>query len=281
MDDERSFMKSITLNNGVDIPVVGLGTFRAKENDAYKAVLHALKVGYRHIDTAAIYRNEKEVGQAIKDSQIPREDIFVTSKLWNDDQGYETAHQAFQKTLDELGFDYLDLYLIHWPKTYQKAADSWKALEELYHQGKIRALGVSNFTFHHLEHLYETATVIPAVNQVEMHVGIQHEKLRAFCQEKNIYLEAYAPLMSHEIKNLLANETLQKLAAAKNASIAQVALKYLVDLDVIILPKSTDPKRIEENIDLFNITFTAEEKALLKGLNNGRKFFPDPDNIAF
>ncbi len=274
-------MKTITLNNGVDIPVVGLGTFRAKENEAYQAVLHALKVGYRHIDTAAIYRNEKEVGQAIRDSQIPREDIFVTSKLWNDDQGYEKAHQAFQKTLDELGFDYLDLYLIHWPKTYQKAADSWKALEALYLQGKIKAIGVSNFTFHHLEHLYETANVLPAVNQVEMHVGIQHEKLRAFCQEKNIYLEAYAPLMSHEIKNLLANETLQKLATSKNASIAQVALKYLVDLDVIILPKSTNPQRIEENIDLFNITFTAEEKALLKGLNTGRKYFPDPDNIAF
>ena len=274
-------MKTIQLNNGLKIPVVGLGTFRAKENEAYEAVKHALKVGYRHIDTAAIYRNEHEVGRAIKDSGIPREDIFVTSKLWNDDQGYESAKKAFQKTLDELGFDYLDLYLIHWPKTYQKAADSWKALEELYKEGKIRAIGVSNFTFHHLEHLYQTAEVIPAVNQVEMHVGIQHEKLRAFCAEKDIYLEAYAPLMSHEIKNLLENETLKNIAAAKNASIPQVALKYLVDLGVIILPKSINPQRIEENFNIFNISFTSEEMTLLKALNNGRKFFPDPDNIAF
>lgn len=274
-------MKTIQLNNGVMIPVVGLGTFRAKENEAYEAVKHALNVGYRHIDTAAIYRNEHEVGQAIKDSGIPREEIFVTSKLWNDDQGYESAKRAFQKTLDELGLDYLDLYLIHWPKTYQKAAESWKALEELYHDGKIRAIGVSNFTFHHLEHLYVTAEVIPAVNQVEMHVGIQHEKLRAFCAENEIYLEAYAPLMSHEIKNLLDNETLKKIASAKGVSVPQVALKYLVDLDVIILPKSINPKRIEENLNIFNISFTSEEMTLLKSLNSGRKYFPDPDNIAF
>jgi diketogulonate reductase-like aldo/keto reductase len=274
-------MKTITLNNGLTIPVVGLGTFRARENEAYEAVLYALKAGYRHLDTAAIYRNEDEVGRAIKDSGVPREDIFVTSKLWNDDQGYESAKAAFNKSLSELQLDYLDLYLIHWPKTYEKAADSWRALEELYRDGKIKAIGVSNFNFHHLEHLFKTATVIPAVNQVEMHVGIQHEKLRAFCGEKGIYLEAYAPLMSHEIKTLLANETLQKIAQAKNVSIPQVALKYLVDLDVIILPKSTTPRRIDENLDIFNIEFTAEEMTLLKSLNNGRKFFPDPDNIAF
>ena len=272
---------NITLNNGIDIPVVGLGTFRAKENEAYQAVLHALKVGYRHIDTAAIYRNEHEVGQAIKDSGIPREDIFVTSKLWNDDQGYESARSAFQTTLANLGFDYLDLYLIHWPKTYEKAADSWRALEDLYKEGKIRAIGVSNFTFHHLEHLFETANIIPAVNQIEMHVGIQHEKLRAFCAEHKIILEAYAPLMSHEIGTLLNNETLKALAEKKKATIAQVALKYLVDLGVVIIPKSINPKRIEENLAIFNITFTEDEMKQLKALNNGRKFFPDPDNISF
>lgn len=274
-------MKTIELNNGVLIPVIGLGTFRAKENEAYQAVLHALKVGYRHIDTAAIYRNEKEVGQAIKDSGIPRAEIFVTSKLWNTDQGYASTQKALQTSLDELGLEYLDLYLIHWPKTYQLAAESWQAMEELYATGKLRAIGVSNFNFHHLEHLLKTAKVIPQLNQVEMHVGVQHEKLRAFCAQHQIYLEAYAPLMSHEIKHLLENETIQKIAQSKRVSVPQVALKYLIDLGVVVLPKSINPSRIEENLDVFEITFSEEEMATLKTLNNGRKFFPDPDNIAF
>lgn len=274
-------MKDITLHNGVKIPAIGLGTFRAKDDEAYQATLHALKVGYRHIDTAAIYQNETQVGQAIKDSKVPREEIFVTSKLWNTDQGYEEAKVAFQASLDRLGLNYLDLYLIHWPKTYAQASASWKAFEELYAAGKIKAIGVSNFVFHHIEHLLETATTIPMVNQVETHLYVQNQKLYDFCMEKGIYLEAYAPLASHEIAKLLSDETLHAMAEAKGCTIPQIALKYQLDRDIIIIPKSANPDRIEENLDLMNITFTDEERATLKALNNGRKFFPDPDNIRF
>ena len=274
-------MKIITLHNGVEIPAIGLGTFRAKDQEAYQATLHALKVGYRHIDTAAIYQNEEEVGKAIKDSGVPREEIFVTSKLWNTDQGYAEAKAAYQASLDRLGLDYLDLYLIHWPKTYAKAAASWKAFEELYDAGKVRAIGVSNFLFHHIEHLLETAKIVPMVNQVETHLFVQNQKLYDFCMEKGIYLEGYAPLASHEIAKLLENETLQAMAEAKGCSIPQIALKYQLDRDIIIIPKSGNPKRIEENLNIMDITFTDEEIETLKGLNNGRKFFPDPDNIAF
>lgn len=274
-------MKNITLNNGVKIPVIGLGTFRARENEAYEATLHALKVGYRHIDTAMIYQNEHEVGRAIRDSNIPREELFITTKLWNTDQGYDSAFKAYQKSLDELGLDYLDLYLIHWPKSYKKTAESWRALETLYKDKKVRAIGVSNFNFHHLEHLFETAEIIPAVNQIENHLYVQNQKLYDFCMASGIYLEGYAPLMSHEIHRLLENETLQKMAKDKKCTIAQIALKYQIDRDIIIIPKSSNPKRIEENIDVFDISFTEEEWEILEKLNNGRKFFPDPDNIAF
>ena len=274
-------MKTITLNNGVQIPVIGLGTFRAKENEAYEATLHALKVGYRHIDTAMIYQNEHEVGRAIKDSKIPREELFITSKLWNTDQGYEEALKAYQKSLLELDLDYLDLYLIHWPKSYEKTNDSWKALERLYLDGKVRAIGVSNFNFHHLEHLLETAEIIPAVNQIENNLYVQNQKLYEFCMASSIHLQAYAPLMSHEISRLLENDTLKAMAKEKNCTIAQIALKYQIDRDIIIIPKSSNPKRIEENIDVLDITFTEEEREILKKLNNGRKFFPDPDNISF
>jgi Aldo/keto reductases, related to diketogulonate reductase len=275
------FLKDITLHNGVKIPAIGLGTFRAKENDAYEATLHALKVGYRHIDTAAIYDNEEEVGRAIKDSNVPRDEIFVTSKLWNTEQGYESAKAAYQASLDRLGLDYLDLYLIHWPKTYEKAAATWKAFEELYEAKKVRAIGVSNFLFHHIEHLLETAKIVPMVNQVETHLFVQNKKLYDFCMGLGIYLEGYAPLASHEIEKLLANETLQAMAEAKGCTIPQIALKYQLDRDIIIIPKSKTPSRIEENLNLSDITFTEEEREALAGLNNGRKFFPDPDNIAF
>lgn len=274
-------MKDITLHNGVQIPAIGLGTFRAKESEAYEATLHALKVGYRHIDTAAIYQNEEEVGQAIKDSKVPRAEIFVTSKLWNTDQGYESAKAAYQASLDRLGLDYLDLYLIHWPKTYELAAESWRAFEDLYDAKKVRAIGVSNFLFHHIEHLLETAKIVPMVNQVETHLFVQNQKLYTFCMDQGIYLEAYAPLASHEIAKLLANETLQEMAQAKGCTVPQIALKYQLERDIIIIPKSATPSRIEENLNLSDISFTEDEFETLKNLNNGRKFFPDPDNIQF
>ncbi len=275
-------MKTYTLHNGVDIPAIGLGTFRSKDEDAYKAVLHALKNGYRHIDTAAAYGNEEEVGRAIKDSGVDRKDIFVTTKLWNKDQGYLSAKRALKKSLDRLGLEYVDLYLIHWPKDYQKTADTWQALEDLYLDGYTRAIGVSNFTFHHLEHLFETATITPMVNQVETHLKLQNHKLQEFCMKNGIYLEAYAPLMSHHIKDeLLNDEDVAEVAKKYDASNAQIALAFLAHRDIIIIPKSVTPSRIDENLESMNITLDDEDYKTLRAINRGRKFFTEPDNVDY
>ncbi len=273
-------MRQIKLNNGVQIPQIGLGTFRAKDNEAYEATLHALKSGYRHIDTASIYGNEEQVGQAIKDSNIAREDIFVTTKLFHDDQGYLKAKRAIERSLKRLGLDYVDLYLIHWPLSYQLTADSYQALEELYLEGKTRSIGVSNFNFHHLEHLFETAEIIPQVNQVETHIFVQNHKLQEFCMKNGIYLEAYAPVASHEIDRVLENETLGEIAKKHGKTNPQIAIKYLLERDFIVIPKSVNPGRIEENIDLFEFSLSDEDIDTINGLNRGRKFFPDPDNIG-
>jgi len=274
-------MKNIVLNNGVEIPAIGLGTFRSKEKEAYNAVLHALKTGYRHIDTAAIYGNEEEVGRAIKDSGIPREEIFVTTKLWNSDQGYLSAKKALKKSLERLGLDYVDLYLIHWPKSYEQTRKSWQALEELYYDGFTRSIGVSNFQFHHLEHLFETAEIMPQVNQVETHIELQNHKLQEFCMMHGIYLEAYAPMMSHEIKDLLNNETLKEVADKHGKTNPQVALKFLYDRDIIILPKSVTPSRIEENFQALQIELDDEDYQTIRKLNKANKIFSEADNIDY
>ncbi len=274
-------MMKIILNNQVDIPVVGFGTFRSKGKDAYEATSHALKAGYRHIDTAAVYDNEKDVGAAIRESGIPREELFITSKLHNRDQGYLSTKRAFKRSLSELGLDYLDLYLIHWPKSYEASADSYQALEELYEEGFIRAIGVSNFTFHHLEHLFETAVVTPHVNQIECHIFLQQTKLHEFCMKHGIHIEAYAPLMSHHVKELLENETMAGLAKKHGKTVAQVALRYLIERDIIVLPKSITPDRISENIALFDFSLDDEDMRTIRGLNRGRKLFPEADNFDY
>lgn len=274
-------MKQIVLNNGVEIPAIGLGTFRSKERDAYNATLHALKNGYRHIDTAAIYGNEEEVGQAIKDSGLAREEIFVTTKLWTGDQGYLSAKVALKKSLKRLGLNYVDLYLIHWPKSYELTRKTWQAFEELYYEGYTRAIGVSNFQFHHIEHLLETAEIIPQVNQVETHIELQNHKLQEFCMMNGIYLEAYAPLMSHEIKDLLENEDLKKIADKHGRTNPEIALKYLYDRDIIIIPKSITPKRIETNFKITDVVLDDEDMQALRKLNRANKIFAEADNIDF
>ncbi|MFP4287438.1 MAG: aldo/keto reductase [Candidatus Izemoplasmataceae bacterium] len=274
-------MKKVTLNNGYEMPILGLGTFRSKESEAYEAVLHALKNGYRHIDTAAAYGNEGEVGKAIKDSGVNREEIFVTTKLWNTDQGYLSAKKAMMKSLKHLGLDYVDLYLIHWPKSYELTKDSYQALEELYYEGYTKAIGVSNFNFHHLEHLFETAEIMPQVNQVECHLYYQNVKLQEFCMKHGIYLEAYAPFMSQHIGELLKDENVQAIANKYKKSVPQIALRYLIERDIIVIPKSVTPKRIEENIDVFDFSLSEEDFKTLRSLNRARRYFPEPDNIDY
>ncbi len=274
-------MKMHRLNNGVVIPAIGLGTFRSQKEDAYKATLEALKIGYRHIDTASIYRNEAEVGRAIKDSKIPREELFITTKLWNTDQGYFNTKKALKRSLALLDLDYVDLYLLHWPKSYEKTSDSWQAMEELYADGLTKSIGVSNFNFHHLEHLFDTAVIMPVVNQVETHIELQNHKLHEFCMMHGIYLEAYAPLMSHHVKDLLANETLISLAEKHHKTPAQIALKYLYERDIIILPKSINKTRIKDNFEITDFLLDEEDLSQLRNLNKARKIFPEPDNIDY
>ena len=274
-------MKDITLHNGVKVPLMAVGTFRALDNDAYEATLHALKIGYRHIDTAMIYRNEEQVGKAIKDSGVPREEIFVATKLWPSDYGYESAKTAFELSLKKLGLDYIDLYLLHWPKSYERNADSWKALEELYNAKKIRSIGVCNFKIHHLEHLFETATIKPMLNQVECHIELQNIFLQEMCLAHGIHLEAYAPLLSKNVQDLLANETLKLIADKHNVSIPQVALAWLMERNIIVLPKSTNKQRLLENFESVDVTLDADDMVAIRALNKARRTFPDPDNTDF
>lgn len=274
-------MKTFTLANGVSIPSIGLGTWKSREKDAYQATLWALEAGYRHIDTAQIYGNEDQVGRAIKDSSVPREDIFVTTKLWNTSQGYESTKEAFQQSLDALGLEYVDLYLIHWFKGFEKGLASWRAMEELYNEGKIRAIGVSNHNVHHLMNLIEHATIKPMVNQVETHVELQNEFLQEYCAQHDVVLEAYAPFMSWRVDELLHNETLLEIAETYQKTIPQVVLKWLEQRGIVALPKSVNKERILANFDVDDFQLEEADMELIKKLNKGNKMFPEFDNVMF
>lgn len=264
-------MNTYQLNNGVKIPVLGFGTFKAKDGEeAYRAVLEALKAGYRHIDTAAIYQNEESVGQAIKDSGVPREELFVTTKLWNSQQTYEQARQAFEESLEKLGLDYLDLYLIHWPNPKPlrendawktRNAEVWRAMEDLYQEGKIRAIGVSNFLPPHLDALLETATIVPAINQVRLAPGVYQDQVVDYCREKGILLEAWGPFGQGE---LFDSKEVQEIAANHGKSVAQIALAWSLAEGFLPLPKSVTASRIQANLDCFGIELSYEERETLK-----------------
>ena len=267
-------MKPYTLNNGVSIPVLGFGTWKAENGEvAYQAVLEALKSGYRHIDTAAIYQNEESVGRAIRDSGIPRQEIFVTTKLWNTNHSYEEARQAFEESMEKLGLDYLDLYLIHWPNPKPlrendewktRNAEIWRAMEDLYQEGKIRAIGVSNFLPHHLDALLETARVIPAVNQVRLAPGVYQEEVVAYCREKEILLEAWGPFGQGE---LFDKKEVQEIATKHGKSVAQIALAWSLAEEFLPLPKSVTASRIKSNLDCFGIELSKEEREILKTIS--------------
>ena len=264
-------MTYYNLNNGVSIPVLGFGTWKAENGEiAYQSVLEALKAGYRHIDTAAIYKNEESVGRAIQDSGIPREEIFVTSKLWNTNHNYEQTRQAFEESLEKLDLDYLDLYLIHWPNPKPlrendqwkiRNAEVWRAMEDLYQEGKIRAIGVSNFLPHHLNALLETAKIFPAVNQVRLAPGVYQEEVVDYCREKGILLEAWGPFGQGE---LFDQEEVKEIAARHEKSVAQIALAWSLAEGFLPLPKSVTTSRIKSNLDCFGIELSQEEREILK-----------------
>ena len=271
-----------TLHNGVEMPSLGLGVFRVDDGqELIEAVKNAIKHGYRSIDTAAIYGNEVGVGQGIQkgieEGGITREDLFITSKVWNSELGYEETIAAYEESMAKLGLDYLDLYLIHWP-VEGKYKEAWKALESLYREGRVRAIGVSNFHIHHLEELMKDAEIIPMINQVEYHPRLTQTELQIFCKEHNIQIEAWSPLMAGE---LIDNEELQEIASKYGKSVAQIILRWDLQNDVITIPKSTKEHRIVENANVFDFELTKEDMNRINHMNKNHRVGPDPDNFDF
>ena len=278
--------KSIKLNNGVLIPQPGFGTFMTKDGEeAIQAVKWAVETGYRHIDTAAIYNNEKGVGEGIRQCGVSREELFVTSKVWNSERGYDKTLKAFDKTMNDLGLDYLDLYLIHWPaneRQFGKKAsklnqETWRAMEKLYEEGRIKAIGVSNFMPHHIERLMEKATVKPAVNQIEFHPGLLQKECVEFCKEQEITVEAWSPLGRGE---LIFDELLMGLAEKYGSTVAQIIIRWVMQHDIVPLVKSTKQSRIEENFQVFDFGISSEDMQRIDKMKPVR-MGPDPDDADF
>ncbi|MDP4090708.1 MAG: aldo/keto reductase [Bacillota bacterium] len=268
---------SINLQNGVEIPVLGFGTFKMKEgSEVMEAVKEALKAGYRHIDTAAVYGNEEGVGRAIKESGIRREDIFLTSKVWNSDQGYDNTLKAFDTSLKKLDTDYLDLYLIHWPKSLNR--ETWRAMEKLYDDGRVKAIGVSNFKIHHLQEIMESGSITPMINQVELHPRFNQKELREFCSKYNIAVEAWGPLMHGQVFDI---PLIRELAGKYGKSVSQLVLRWDIQMGVVTIPKSITPERIRENYEIFDFELSEDDMETLSSLDNGGRIGPDPDNINF
>ncbi|KRF02365.1 glyoxal reductase [Paenibacillus sp. Soil766] len=274
--------QSTTLHNGVTMPYLGLGVFKVEDGpEVVQAVKAALKIGYRSIDTAAIYGNESSVGQGIREGMaengLTRDQLFVTSKVWNADLGYASTIAAYEASLVKLGLDYLDLYLIHWP-VQGKYVEAWRALETLYQEGRVKAIGVSNFQIHHLEDVIHSGTIKPMVNQVELHPLLAQTDIHAFCKEHGIQLEAWSPLMQGQ---LLDNPTLKALAERHGKSIAQVILRWDLQRGIVTIPKSTKEHRILENGSIFDFELTNEDMAAIHAMNQNLRVGPDPDNFDF
>jgi len=270
--------ETVKLNNGVEMPWLGLGVWRSMEGkEVESAVVWALDEGYRSIDTAAIYQNENGVGKAIRESRINREDIFITTKLWNNDQRSGNIREALEASLKKLGVEYIDLYLMHWPVP-EKFIDCWVHFETLYHEGKIRAIGVSNFLVHHLKQLLEISSITPAINQVEFHPYLLQPELNRFCSEHKIQLQAWAPLMQGKIKEVTE---LGEIGKKYGKSPAQVALRWNLQHKVITIPKSVNKDRIKANADIFDFSLSDDDMSVIDGLDRNYRFGPDPDNFDF
>ncbi|GAA3377716.1 aldo/keto reductase [Streptomyces sannanensis] len=270
-----SKVPSITLNNGVEMPQLGFGVWQVPDNEAAKAVGTALEAGYRSIDTAAIYENETGTGKAIAASGLPREELFVTTKLWNSDQGYDSTLRAFDASLEKLGLDYVDLYLIHWPVPAKGTyVDTYKALEKIHADGRAKAIGVSNFLTPHLERLIGETSVVPAVNQIELHPQLQQSAAREFHAAHGIATEAWSPL--GQGRGLLEVPTIVAVARKHDRTPAQVVLRWHIQTGNVVIPKSVTPSRIKENIDVFDFELDADDLAAFAALDEGRRLGPDP-----
>lgn len=264
----------ITMNNGVAIPALGFGVWQMEDlQQCEDAVIKAIEVGYRMIDTASIYQNETAVGKAIQNGGVSRDDLFITSKLWVQSHGYEEAKAAFQRTLDRLQLDYLDMYLLHWP--FGDFLGAWKALEELYNEGKIKAIGVCNFTVEKLEELKANATVLPVINQIELHPLFQQKELQVYNRENNIVTQPWSPLGNGNAV-LLENENLKVIASKYEKTVAQVILRWHLQEGFCVIPKSVTPSRIAENFNVFNFELSEDEMNVVRGLNTDKRLFFDP-----
>lgn len=265
---------NLALNNGPTIPQLGFGVFQVPDEETTAAVTAALEAGYRSIDTAAIYGNERGVGRAISESGIDRDELFITTKLWNADQGYDAALAAYDDSLEKLGLDDVDLYLIHWPvPANDRYLDSWRALEHLLEEGRVRSIGVSNFTVQHLERVLEVGTIVPAVNQIELHPAFQQTELRAFHAEHGIATEAWSPLAQGEV---LDDPVLVRIAEAHGRTTAQVVLRWHLQIGNVVIPKSVTPERIRQNLDVFDFTLSDEDLAAIATIDRGYRMGPDP-----
>ena len=285
MNDFKSLKDTFTLSNGYKIPCIGFGTWQTPDGEtAVNAVKEAIKLGYKHIDTAAIYGNEKSIGKAIKEIGINRDELFITSKVWNKERGYKTTLKAFEKTLNDLCIDYLDLYLIHWPASVNQFKDwdninleTWRAMTELYKSGKRKSIGVSNFMPHHLKSLMETE-IKPMVNQIEFHVGFMQEETFKYCNDNNILIEAWSPLGTGK---MLDNETLKEIANKYNKSIAQLCIRWCLQNNTLPLPKSVTPSRIKENADIFDFVISDEDMKKINSMPYFGGSGHHPDKVNF
>ncbi len=273
-----SLATTVTLHDSVEIPQIGLGVFKSAPGPEVEgAVAAALEVGYRHIDTAAIYRNEEGVGRAVAASGIDRADVFITTKVWNTDQGYESTLAAMDASLDRLDMEYVDLYLVHWPKP-EHTHDTWRAMEKLQADGKARAIGVSNFLPHHLDQLAERASVMPSINQVEFHPYLQSPDLVTYCRDHGIVVEAWSPLAQGRVVD---DPQLGEIGRAHGVSAPQVVLRWMLQRGIVTIPKSVTPSRIAQNVDLYGFALSDEEMAAIDAMDRGERVGPHPDEIDF
>ena len=278
-------MEYVTLNNGLKMPMLGFGVFQVKEGqEAVNSVKVALESGYRHIDTATIYGNEQSVGKAIKESGILREEIFITTKIWNEVQRTGDPEQAFTQSLKDLGTDYIDLYLIHWP-VKGKYVDTWLALEKIYKSGRAKSIGISNFHEHHIADIKKVWSVVPVMNQIELHPRLTQKPLIECCRKHDIIPESWSPLGGSgdsEVRdNLLENDVIKSIGAKYGKSPAQVILRWNIDLGIVTIPQSVTPSRIRDNINIFDFALTPDEIASIDALNQNKRSGADPDNFSF